>query len=61
MRAAELAKNNGMNEKEFGQRIDEFFVDVKAGKNEEYNLACQQGSAKKANVQSRLSCMSRIL
>ena len=61
MRVAELAKNNGMDEKVFGQKIDEFFVDVKAGKDEEYNLACQQGSAKKSNVKSRLFAMSKIL
>jgi len=61
MRVAQKAKAQGMDAKDFGEKIDEFFVDVKDGKNEEYSTACQAGSAKKANVQARLKSMMKVL
>jgi len=61
MYVAQQAKGNGLDAKEFGEKVDEFFLGVKEGEHEDYSLACQQGSAKKANVQARLASMSEIL
>jgi hypothetical protein len=61
MYVAQQAKGMGVEPKEFAEKIDSFFMDVQSGKNDEYSIACQQGSAKKANVQTRLSNMSKIL
>jgi hypothetical protein len=60
MRVAQDAKNM-VDAKEFGEMVDKFFLEIQSGKHEEYSLACQQGSAKKANVQARLASMLKIL
>ena len=61
MNVAKKAKTKGMDAKDFGEKVDNFFLEMKEGKHEDYNLACRSGSAKKANVQARLASMSKIL
>ena len=61
MYAAQQAKGNGLDAKDFGEKVDEFFLAVKEEKNEEYSTAMRQGSAKKANVQTRRDSILKIL
>ena len=61
MRVAEKAMASKMPANDFKDRLDIFFMDYEEGKQEEYAVACRQGSAKKANVQTRLQVMSGIL
>ena len=61
MYTAQKAKEKGMDAQEFGEKVDEFFLEVKEERNEEYSTAMRQGSAKKANVQIRRDSMLKIL
>ncbi|MDR2572283.1 MAG: DUF262 domain-containing protein [Oscillospiraceae bacterium] len=61
MYVAQQAKERGMEPKDFAEKIDDFFLGLKEGQHEDYNVAMRQGSAKKANVQARLASMSKIL
>ena len=58
---AQQAINKRIKPEALLEAFDNFFIDVNNGNNPEYSLACQQGSAKKVNVQSRLKNMSKIL
>jgi len=61
MYAAQKAKEKSMDPQEFGEKVDEFFLEVKEERNEEYSVAMRQGSAKKANVQARRDGILTIL
>ena len=57
MHVARKAKNAGVMQLEFGEKLDNFFL----SRNEEYAAASLQGSARKANIQTRVRIMSEIL
>jgi hypothetical protein len=56
---AQAAKNQGMSAGEFGARLDGFFENLDA--DGEYMAACQSGSAKRTNIQTRVGLMSKLL
>ena len=58
---AQQAMENAVLAESLLEAFDNFFMEIIDGKNEEYSFACQQGSAKKANVQLRQKNMSKIL
>jgi hypothetical protein len=61
MFVAKKAIDKGMEPNTFGERVDEFFHDVKTIPNHDYQIACMSGSAKKANIQQRVDLLSTIL
>lgn len=61
MYVAKEAMDKGMEPPTFGEKVDNFFHDVKTGLNPDYQAACMSGSVKKANIQTRVELLSKIL
>lgn len=58
---AQKAKEVGTGTETFAEKLDNFFLEIGNDKAHEYSIACQQGVAKKANVQTRFESMLEIL
>ena len=56
---AQQAKEKGIQPADFGKRLFDFFMTT--ARDSEFTAACQQGSAKKTNVQTRVRLMNQIL
>lgn len=58
---AKTAKSKGIAAADYGKLLEDFFLKAYSHKDCDYMRACQAGSAKKTNVQTRLRILSGIL